>query len=111
VYTIVKKLMIATGTWFAGWETQYTEKQLKKYLAERGIEPWSVYSRYFSPSLGYRVLREVLLKAGLKLPMRPVILSPVHRLRSRIRKAVQQSWLGPKTAVIIGVFARKPEKP
>ncbi len=108
IYTVVKKAMIATGTWFAGWETQYTQRQLSRYLASHGVEPWSVYSRYFSPSLGYRMVREVLMKTGLKLPMRPVILPPVHRLRSKIRTAVQQSWLGPKTAVIIGIFARKP---
>ncbi|RKZ04029.1 class I SAM-dependent methyltransferase [Candidatus Fermentibacteria bacterium] len=108
IYTVIKKLMIAMNTWFAGWETQYTQRQLSRYLTSRGVEPWSVYSRYFSPSLAYRMLREVLMKAGVKLPMRPVIIPPVHRLRSRIRSTVQQSWLGPKTAVIIGIFARKP---
>jgi len=111
IYTVIKKAMIATNTWFAGWETQYTERQLSRYLASRGVEPWAVYSRYFSPSLGYRMVREVLMKAGVKLPMRPIILPPVHRLRSKMRAAVQQSWFGSKTAVIIGVFARKPENP
>jgi len=34
----------------------------------------------------------------------------IAKTRDFIRTAVEQSWLGPKTAVIIGVFARKPEK-
>lgn len=110
VYTVVKKVLIALNAWFAGWETQYTEKQLSGYLRKHGVEPWSVYGRYFSPSLGYRMVREALLKIGIRMPMRPVIIPPVYRLRKRIREAVQQSWLGPKTAVVIGVFAKKPEK-
>ncbi len=110
IYTVVKKVLIALNAWFAGWETQYTEKQLSCYLREHGVEPWSAYGRYFSPSLGYRMVREVLMKIRIVLPMRPVIIPPVHRLRTRIRTAVEQSWLGPKTAVIIGIFARKPEK-
>lgn len=110
IYTVVKKVLIALNAWFAGWETQYTEKQLSCYLREHGVEPWSAYGRYFSPSLGYRMVREVLMKIRIVLPMRPVIIPPVHKLRARIRTAVEQSWLGPKTAVIIGIFARKPEK-
>ncbi|MCK5133543.1 MAG: class I SAM-dependent methyltransferase [Candidatus Sabulitectum sp.] len=110
IYTIVKKSLIALNAWFAGWETQYTEKQLSNYLRKHGVEPWSVYGRYFSPSLGYRMIREVLMKIGIKLPMRPVIIAPIHRLRARVREVVQQSWLGPKTTVVIGIFARKPEK-
>lgn len=110
IYTVIKKILIAMNAWFAGWETQYTDKYLRRYLKDMGLEPWSVYGRYFSPSLGYRMLREVLLKMRIALPMRPVILPSVHRLRTKARKAVEQSWLGPKTAVIIGVFARKPKK-
>lgn len=110
VYTVIKKILIAMNAWFAGWETQYTEKQLSCYLRKHGVEPWSTYGRYFAPSLGYRMFREVLIKVGIKLPMKPVIIPAVHKFRTRIRTAVEESWLGPRTAVIIGVFARKPEK-
>ncbi len=108
IYTVMKKLLIALNAWFAGWETQYSSAELKKYLIERGLEPWAEYSRYFAPSLGYRVLREILMKTGIKLPMKPVIIPPVHRLRGRIRAQVEDSRLGRLTGVIIGVFARKP---
>lgn len=108
-YTLVKKLLIAFNAWFAGWETQYTPGQLKRYLRSRGVEPWAVYGRYFSPSLAYRILREVLLKTGLKLPMRPVLIPPVHRLRRRLGTGMENSFLGPLTGVVTGVFARKPE--
>jgi len=108
VYTLIKKILIALNAWFAGWETQYTACQLEDYLKQHKMEPWSVYGRYFSPSLSYRILREILIKIGIKLPMRPVFIPPIHKLRTKIRTAIEQSWIGPKTAVIIGVFARKP---
>ena len=110
IYTVIKKILIAFNAWFAGWETQYTANQLESYLRQHKMEPWSVYGRYFSPSLCYRITREILMKIGIKLPMRPVIVPQVHKLRAKIRTAVEQSWIGPKTAVVIGVFARKPIK-
>ncbi len=106
-YTVLKKVLIAMNAWFAGWETQYTVPGLKRHLRHHGLAPWSVYARYFSPSLGYRILREVLMKAGIKLPLRPVLLPPVHRLRGKVRTMTEKSPLGPLTGVVIGVFARK----
>lgn len=107
IYTVMKKILMALNAWFAGWETQYTAAGLGKYLETRGLESWAVYGRYFSPSLAYRVFREILMKAGLKISMRPVLIPPVHRLRKRIRSALEKSPVGPLTGVVIGVFARK----
>jgi len=109
VYTIMKKILIALNVWFAGWETQYTAAGLKRYLRSRGVEPWSVYGRYFSPSLAYRIFREAIMKTGITLPLRPVLVPAIHRFKGRIRNAVEQSALGPLTGVITGVFARKPD--
>ncbi|HOP26995.1 MAG TPA: class I SAM-dependent methyltransferase [Candidatus Sabulitectum sp.] len=106
-YTALKKVLIAMNAWFAGWETQYTAAGLNRYLRSRGLVPWSVYARYFSPSLGYRIFREVLMKLGVKLPLRPVLIPPVHRLRGKVRSRVEKSRLGPLTGVVIGVFAGK----
>ncbi len=107
VYTIIKKVLIAFNAWFAGWETQYTAAGLKKHLENAGLEPWSVYGRYFSPSLFYRILREILMKFRIGLPMRPVLIPWLHELRGRVRERVERSPLGPLTGVVIGVFARK----
>jgi SAM-dependent methyltransferase len=110
VYTLMKKLLIALNAWFAGWETQYTAGSLGRLLRSAGLEPQSSYGRFFSPSLLYRVLREALMKLGIRLPLRPVIIPPVHRLRDRVRKAVEASAVGPRLGCVIGVFARKPGK-
>jgi ubiquinone/menaquinone biosynthesis C-methylase UbiE len=107
-YTVMKKILIALGAWFAGWETQYTPRELRAHLRQRGLEPWAVYGRYFSPSLSYRLFRELLIRTGVYLPLRPVLCPPLNRLRSRVRSALEQSMIGPWTSAVIGVFARKP---
>ena len=111
VYTVIKKALIALGAWFAGWETQFTPGQLRRVLRRHGLRPYASYGRMFSPSLAYRMLREALLRVGAKLPMRPVVVPPVHRLRARVRRAVERSPLGPRIGVVVGVFAVKPKDP
>jgi ubiquinone/menaquinone biosynthesis C-methylase UbiE len=109
IYTVIKKVLIAFNAWFAGWETQFTPRSLSKLLQEAGLEPTGVYGRFFSPSLAYRMLREVLMKVGIRLPLRPVLIPPVHKLRSIIRKRIENSPIGPNMGYIIGAFAKKKE--
>lgn len=109
-YTLLKKILIAAGAWFAGWETQFTAGALRAHLRDHGLFPEGVYARYFSPSLCYRVFREVLLRLGIRLPLRPVMVPAVHRIRASMRSALEGSFLGPVTGAVIGVFARKPSE-
>jgi SAM-dependent methyltransferase len=106
-YTLVKKSLMAVDAWFAGWETQFTRRGLETLLIAAGLSPCGVYARYFSPPLAYRMLRELLMKTGLRLPLRPVLCRPVNRLRTRLRRSVERSAVGPLTGCIIGIFAKK----
>jgi SAM-dependent methyltransferase len=108
VYTLVKKLLIGLGAWFAGWETQYTPGSLRRLLRRHGLRPYACYGRFFAPSLAYRILRELLMRVGLRLPLRPVLVPPVHRLRRLLRRRLERSSLGPRIGVVVGVFARRP---
>ncbi len=107
-YTMLKKVLIACGAWFAGWETQYTLRGLRRFLVRNGMLPESWYARYFSPSLAYRILREILFRAGMKLPLHPVLAPPAHRFRKRVRTSVERSFMGAITGAVIGVMASKP---
>ena len=107
IYTLIKKVLIAMNVWFAGWETQFTPRQLAGLLREAGLEPESTYGRFFSPSLAYKILRELLMKLGIRMPLRPVLLPPVHRFRSNLRRRVEASFLGPKLGYIIGIISGK----
>lgn len=106
-YTLVKKSLMAFDAWFAGWETQFTRRELERLLLATGLRPCGVYARYFSPSLVYRMLRELFMKTGLRLPLRPVLCRSVHGWRTRLRRSVERSAIGPFTGCVIGVFARK----
>lgn len=107
IYTLIKKSLIAMNVWFAGWETQFTARQLAELLKQAGLEPQSTYGRFFSPSLAYRILRELLMKLGAGMPLRPVLVPPVHRLRNKIRGKIEASFLGPRLGYIIGIIAVK----
>lgn len=110
-YTVVKKILIAAGAWFAGWETQFTRRSLETLLMQSGLEPCRVYGRFMSPSLAYRMLREVFYRAGVRLPLDPVLVGPVHRLRACVRRAVEGTRAGPALGYVIGVFARRGRRP
>ncbi|MCK5116927.1 MAG: class I SAM-dependent methyltransferase [Candidatus Aegiribacteria sp.] len=107
IYTLIKKILIAMNVWFAGWETQFTPQQLADLLREVDLGPETTYGRFFSPSLAYRILRELLMKLGIRMPLRPVILPPVHRFRTRLRRRIEASFLGPRFGYIVGIIAVK----
>lgn len=107
IYTLIKKILIAMNVWFAGWETQFTPRQLTDLLREAGLEPETTYGRFFSPSLAYKILRELLMKLGIRMPLRPVILPPVHKLRRNLRRRIEASFLGPRFGYIVGIIAEK----
>ncbi|NOQ23552.1 MAG: methyltransferase domain-containing protein [Candidatus Aegiribacteria sp.] len=107
IYTLIKKALIAMNVWFAGWETQFTAGQLAELLRETGLEPECTYGRFFSPSLAYRILRELLMKLGIRMPLKPVLLPPVHRLRRNLRRRIEASFLGPRLGYIVGIIAGK----
>ncbi len=107
VYTLIKKTLIALNMWFAGWETQFTRRRLSRILEKAGLVQVSVYGRFFSPSLAYRMFRELLMKAGIRIPLRPVIIPPLHKLRGRVRRRVEKSSLGPGLGYVIGIIAEK----
>lgn len=106
VYTLLKKPLIAVNRWFAGWETQFTRRKLESLLRKAGLRPFSAYGRFFSPSLAYRIFREVGRKLGLHLPLRPVLVPPIHRLRAGLRSRAEH-LVGPALGCVLGVFARK----
>lgn len=102
-YTVLKQVLIAAGKWFAGWETQFSVRQLRNLLERRGLEVIGIYGHNPSPPIWYRGLRRVLLKAGLRVPMYPV---RPGKLLGLIREMVPDA-LYINTAMVIGCIARK----
>ncbi len=107
IYTVVKHILIALDAWFAGWETEFSLGELSAKLREFGFEPISFYGDWMYPSFFYRVLREVLWKVGVHLPLYPPKVPVLWRLRRWLRERLRRTKFGAYTAVSIGIVARK----
>jgi SAM-dependent methyltransferase len=109
LYTVMKKVLIALGAWFAGWETQFTPRGLEREVAHAGLVVRRTYGDWMVPGLWYRVLREVLRRTvQLRLPLDPH--GPAwwegawRGLRTRLRG---QRW-ALYTCHVIGTVAERP---
>jgi SAM-dependent methyltransferase len=108
-YTLLKKTAMLLRVWFAGWETQFTPRQLRSLLVAAGLDVVSVYGRWFKPSLSYRVFRQGLARVlGLRLPLYPRGPRLLARPRDWIARRLRRTPLGPWTAANLGAIARKP---
>jgi SAM-dependent methyltransferase len=107
-YTLMKQALMAIDRWFAGWETQFTPRELERLIAASGLEVRRTYGEWMVPGLGYRVLREAL-KRGLRvtLPLEPRgprwWSGAWEALRTRLARARWALW----TCHVIGTVAEK----
>lgn len=107
IYTLMKQLMMIVGLWFGGWERQFTPGSLSGVLKKMGFETVSVYGDWSRPGVLYKVVRQLLMKVGIALPMYPRFFGSLtvwwYRLQSRLR--TKRLFL--HTVLSIGVIARK----
>ncbi len=55
LYTLRKQIAIRRGTWFAGWETQYSLRQLEKIMERSGFSVVNTYAWGMAASYGWGV--------------------------------------------------------
>ena len=48
-YTLLKHAMIATGTWFAGWETEFSIGELERLMRGAGVRVVHRYGAWMVP--------------------------------------------------------------
>lgn len=105
-YTFLKHILIAVGKWFAGWETEFSVRQLRRLIEERDLQVLGIYGHNMSPSIWYRGLRKLFLRTGVRLPMYPrpprLIAGSWQLLKSCVPAALVLN-----TSMVIGVIARK----
>jgi ubiquinone/menaquinone biosynthesis C-methylase UbiE len=106
-YTIFKHVLIALNFWFAGWEREFSIRELCYELEKHNLRVVHSYGEWMYPSLFYRMLREILSKFGVRLPLYPRIWGPLSRLRERIRKSLVETKLVLVTGISIGAVGRK----
>ncbi len=108
-YTPIKKLLIALGRWFAGWECSFSARELEGLVRHCGLEVTCSYGSWPEPGLPYRALRQWLIRLGLgRLPMRPRPLPIVGTGWRRLLATLRYRRLGQYSAMVVGTVARKP---
>jgi SAM-dependent methyltransferase len=112
LYTLLKHAMIATGTWFAGWETEFSIGQLERLLRRAGVRTVSRYGAWMVPGLFYRSLRALLLKVKLaRLPLHPPRVPILSGALERWRGLWDGTPAAFRTYFVIGALGRKEPAP
>jgi ubiquinone/menaquinone biosynthesis C-methylase UbiE len=109
VYTIIKHILIFLNKWFAGWETEFSIGQLKSLLEQSGFSVRHKYGRWMRPSLFYRIVREVLKKIKIRLPLYPAGFQFTRRLRNWFRDKFMTKHWAFYTFLDIGIIGQKKE--
>ncbi len=107
IYTAIKHFLILINKWFAGWETEFSIKQLNKLMNKAGFETKREYGNWMRPSLFYRIFREVLLTIKLKLPLYPKGFKYTRNLRNVFRNRFSKKKWAFYTFLDIGVIGQK----
>jgi hypothetical protein len=108
-YTLIKHILISVGKWFAGWETQYSVRELERLLERHGFTVVSSYGEWFNPPIWYRILRKGLLPLGIRLPMYPRVFAAVRRCFGRWRTSLLRRRWALYTTLVVGTVASKNE--
>ncbi len=104
LYTIKKKISIARGKWFAGWETQYTPHRLKRTLEQAGFQAIDAYGWGFD-FRGFLLLDRIdtLGKNRFGHPVIPRFLrNPIGRLWRRFERSHICDYLRFSIGIVAG---------
>jgi ubiquinone/menaquinone biosynthesis C-methylase UbiE len=107
-YSALKHVLIAMNAWFAGWEREFSVRELERDLRDVSLVPVRAYGVWMYPSLGYRALREALRRVGVQLPLYPLRVPVLGEVRRRIREGLLRRRVALHTCFSIGVIAQKP---
>jgi SAM-dependent methyltransferase len=107
VYTILKHILILLGSWFGGWERQFTKGSLSRLIRKFKLEPIHFYGDWSRPGILYKTIREGLKRFGIHLPMYPKFLGPITEKFYGLQKNLRNKELFLFTVLSIGVIARK----
>lgn len=107
LYTAVKHLLIRLNKWFAGWETEFSIRDLERLFRTAGFSIHHAYGDWMRPSFFYRSMRETGKKVGVHLPLYPPSIPGLRRLREQAGKKVKKMRPAFYTFMDIGLIGRK----
>lgn len=107
IYTLMKHILIGLGLWFGGWERQFTVTSLTRLLRSLGFQPVYAYGDWSRPGIWYKMLRQVLMKLRISLPMYPRYLGSLTERFYSLQDEWRRKRLFLFTVLSVGVVARK----
>ncbi|MEO0141960.1 MAG: class I SAM-dependent methyltransferase [candidate division WOR-3 bacterium] len=110
IYTILKQILMFIGEWFGGWERQFTINSLKRLLRGQNFEPIHFYGDWSRPGIFYKILRQILGRLNVNLPMYPEYLGCITKKFYLLQDRLRRKRLFLYTTLAIGVIARKGKK-
>lgn len=107
VYTVGKKVMIALDRWFAGWETEFSIRELSRLVEAQGFRVEARFGDWMIPGFFYRAARYGLRAVGVGIPRNPGGFGPLGRMNDAWRNWFRRRPLAYWTFAMIGVVGKK----
>ncbi len=107
IYTVGKKVLIAMDKWFAGWETEYSIRELSRIVEGQGFEVTGRFGDWMVPGFFYRAFRYSLRPLRIYLPRQPGGAGVFGRLGDAWRNWFRKKPLSYWTFAMIGVVGKK----
>jgi hypothetical protein len=98
------------GKWFAGWETQFSIRDLRSLIQRAGFQITYEYGDWMRPNLFYRILRELCFKFNVELPKYPLHGTVYQKMKDAFLDAFDRVPFARYTQLSIGILAQKPKK-
>lgn len=106
IYTVGKKILIALDKWFAGWETQYSIRELSDLVESENFTVVHRFGDWMIPGFFYRALRYSVRPLGINMPRQPHY-GPLGPLNDAWRDWFRRRPASFYTFAMIGVVGRK----
>jgi ubiquinone/menaquinone biosynthesis C-methylase UbiE len=105
-YTLAKHVLMFFDKWFAGWETEFSPRDVEAMVEGAGFEIVGCYGHNLYPPIWYRGVRKVLFRRGIRLPMYPLDSGFFRGLRTGLGKMVPHRVVL-NTSMVVGCIGRK----
>jgi len=105
-YTLAKHVLMFFDKWFAGWETEFSPRDLESMVEKAGFEIVATYGHNLYPPIWYRGVRKVLFRRGMKISMRPFDSAAFQKTRKAVKNAMPHRFVL-STSMVVGCIGRK----
>jgi ubiquinone/menaquinone biosynthesis C-methylase UbiE len=105
-YTLAKHILMFFDKWFAGWETEFSPRELESMVETAGFEIVATYGHNLYPPIWYRGVRKVFVRRGLKIPMHPLDSRAFRKARLGVKNALPRRFVL-NTSMVVGCIGRK----